>query len=245
MLSPIIIEDSSVVKFLNSWGFNWFSIFIFPFILLPCDEELTRMFKKKLGSSPNLITLKQVTLNRHNIRFQQNLELFWLGYVVLFLFEFLVYFWKYGRCDLAIKNIRFEQEIFQNSFEYYKTREVFGWRKFKIFPDLDNSNTPSSPEITVIESTPLVGSPNQGINFEITDTVDDDITPVEENKHEETESQVVPESEEVNKSKNQDEEPVSNESNEETNEETNEESESNEEVDEDPESNEDDEETRM
>ena len=186
MFSPIIIEDSSVVKFLNSWGFNWFSIFIFPFILLPSDEDLSRMFKKKFKSSPNLITFKQVTLNTHFIRFQQNLELFWLGYMVLFLFEFLINFWKYGKCDLAIKNVRFEQEIYQNnSIDYFKTREVFGWREFKIFPDLEESDEPVSPEITVIESSPLVESPKQGINFEITDMVDDDITPVRERGKEE------------------------------------------------------------
>ena len=240
MLSPIIIEDSSVVKFLNSWGFNRFSIFIFPFILLPSDEDLSRMFKKKFKSSPNLITFKQVTLNTHFIRFQQNLELFWLGYILLFLFEFLVNFWKYGKCDLAIKNVRFEQEIYQNnSIDYFKTREVFGWREFKIFPDIEESDEPISPEITIIETSPLIESPKQSVNFEITDTVDDDITPVKEDNGDDNHDE---ETEEVNESKNQDEEPVSKE--------TNEESSSNDEVDEVDEDDEDDEvnendETRM
>lgn len=239
MLSPIIIQDSSVVKFLNSWGFNRFSIFIFPFILLPSDEDLSRMFKKKFKSSPNLITFKQVTLNTHFIRFQQNLELFWLGYMVLFLFEFLINFWKYGKCDLAIKNVRFEQEIYQNnSIDYFKTREVFGWREFKIFPDLEESDEPVSPEITVIESSPLVESPKQGINFEITDMVDDDITPVREDN--EGDNEEVNESNEDGNELNEE----SNEVNKLVDEQSNEHDEENE-SNEDEESNEDDEETRM
>ena len=89
MLNPVIIENSSVINFLNSFGFGYLSLFIFPCILFPSDEDLTRIFKKRLGGAPDLIIFKKTAIEKHTIRFQQNLELFYIGYVFLFLLEFV------------------------------------------------------------------------------------------------------------------------------------------------------------
>ena len=138
MFSPIIIESSSLVSFLNNYGYGYLSLFIFPFILFPSNEDLTRIFKKKFDCAPDLIIYKKTAIEKHTIRFQQNLELFYVGYVFLFLLEFIVNFWKYFDYKLAVENIRFEKEITLNyTTEYLRTRERYSWRKIRIFPDLN------------------------------------------------------------------------------------------------------------
>ena len=138
MFSPVIIESSSLVSFLNNYGFGYLSLFIFPFILFPSNEDLTRIFKKKFDCAPDLIIFKKTAIEKHTIRFQQNLELFYVGYVFLFLLEFVVNYWKYFDYKLAVENIRFEKEIRLNyTPEYLTTRESYSWRKIRIFPDLN------------------------------------------------------------------------------------------------------------
>tara|TARA_R110002012_G_scaffold181585_1_gene347996 strand:+ start:290 stop:577 length:288 start_codon:yes stop_codon:yes gene_type:complete len=74
-------------------------------------------------------------LIRHeSIHIMQYRETLVLGFLFLYVWDFLYGFSKYKNYDQAYRSIRFEQEAYRNDHDesYLQLRENFAWRKFKV-----------------------------------------------------------------------------------------------------------------
>ena len=113
-MKPIIIKNSRLPKLL-SWFMNVGGITLFPFIFI------------KGEGNPRLI-------NHESIHIAQYSELFVLGFLVLYLYDFLVNLARFKNFKEAYYNIRFEREAYDNdnNFDYLDNREKFAWRNYKL-----------------------------------------------------------------------------------------------------------------
>ena len=113
-MKPIVIKNSKLPEAL-SWFMNIGGITLFPFIFI------------KGEGNPRLI-------NHESIHIAQYSELFVLGFLALYLYDFVVGFARFRSFKEAYYNIRFEQEAYSNdtNLEYLDTREKFAWRKYKV-----------------------------------------------------------------------------------------------------------------
>lgn len=71
--------------------------------------------------------IDDITLNHENIHTQQGKELFWIGFYILYIGEWLVNFIRFKNFKEAYLNISFEKEAYANekNTEYLKTRRLF------------------------------------------------------------------------------------------------------------------------
>lgn len=78
-------------------------------------------------------SLNAQTLRHESIHLAQERELWYVGYIVLYLLEYLWRLIQYRNGYLAYKNVRFEREAYGNEDTegYLGTRKKFAWRKYK------------------------------------------------------------------------------------------------------------------
>jgi len=113
-MKPIIVENSKLPALL-SFVIPIGAITLWPFIFFRGEAN------------------ERVT-NHESIHIAQYNELFVLGFLFLYVFDFLKGLVKYRDKEVAYMMIRFEKEAYENddNLEYLKNREKFYWKKFKI-----------------------------------------------------------------------------------------------------------------
>ena len=111
---PIIITSKLLTKLL-SIIISVYAITLFPFIIL--SEEVD-----------------EYTMNHELIHFEQQKELFVVGFYALYVYDFLKGMIIYKNKDLAYFLIRFEQEAYnyQNDLGYIMDREKNAWKEYEV-----------------------------------------------------------------------------------------------------------------
>tara|TARA_B100001094_G_C17706571_1_gene565241 strand:+ start:60 stop:398 length:339 start_codon:yes stop_codon:yes gene_type:complete len=111
---PIIITSKFLTKML-SIVISVYAITLFPFIIL--SEEVD-----------------EYTMNHELIHFEQQKELFVVGFYALYAYDFFKGMIKYKNKDLAYFLIRFEQEAYahQNDLGYIVDREKHSWKEYEV-----------------------------------------------------------------------------------------------------------------
>jgi hypothetical protein len=112
--NPIIVRNSKIPA-LASWVMKVYAITLFPFVFIR-DEG-------------NAITIRHET-----IHFRQYVETLIIGFLLIYLFDFVVGLIKYRDISKAYYQIRFEQEAYANDLydSYLEKRKLFSWIKYKI-----------------------------------------------------------------------------------------------------------------
>jgi len=118
---PIILQNSRIPKILSKFTpINIYAITLGPFIF--CRE-----------------TLPPKVLRHELIHYQQYKELFYIGFLLIYLYDFLynTMIFKKGFSRKSYRSIRFEQEAYSNDHDkmYLANREKFAWRKYKLKKD--------------------------------------------------------------------------------------------------------------
>lgn len=113
-MKPIIIKNSRLPKLL-SWFMDIGGITLFPFIFI------------KGEGNDRLIRHETI----HTKQYEETLV---LGFLVIYLWDFVHGFAKYKNYDDAYRSIRFEQEAYANDHDenYLELRQKFAWRKWKV-----------------------------------------------------------------------------------------------------------------
>ena len=113
-MKPIIIKNSRIPKLL-SWFMDIGGITLFPFIFIK-GEGNDRLIRHE------------------SIHIMQYRETLVLGFLVIYLWDFVHGFVKYRNYDDAYRSIRFEQEAYANDHDenYLELRQKFAWRKWKV-----------------------------------------------------------------------------------------------------------------
>lgn len=78
-------------------------------------------------------TIKEVDLNHESIHSEQWKELWYIGFILLYVCEWIWNVFKYKfDTDKAYKNLRFEREAYANEkdSEYLEKRNRFAWRAY-------------------------------------------------------------------------------------------------------------------
>ena len=113
-MKPIIIKNSRLPKLL-SWFMDVGGITLFPFIFIKGEgnERLIR---------------------HESIHIAQYAETLVLGFLIIYLWDFLYGFVKYKNYDDAYRSIRFEREAYANDHDehYLEMRQRFAWRRYKV-----------------------------------------------------------------------------------------------------------------
>jgi hypothetical protein len=109
-MNAIIIENSRLPRLL-SWFIKIKAITIFPFIFIDGKGN------KKL-------------VNHEKIHIEQYKELFIIGFLILYLYDWLKNLIVYRDLNLAYKNIRFEKEAYtyERYHSYLSKRKKFSWK---------------------------------------------------------------------------------------------------------------------
>ena len=113
-MKPIVVKNSRLPKLL-SWFMDVKGITLFPFI-----------FIKGEGNDQ---------LIRHEtIHIKQYAETLVLGFLLVYLWDFVHGLLKYKNFNDAYKSIRFEREAYSFSADpsYLEYRESYAWRRFKV-----------------------------------------------------------------------------------------------------------------
>jgi len=80
-------------------------------------------------------TISEETKRHEYIHFQQMLETFLLGFIILYYWDYLKGYIKYNHGRIAYHSIRAEQEAYDNDHDenYLATRPRFSWiKKYKV-----------------------------------------------------------------------------------------------------------------
>jgi hypothetical protein len=111
---PIIIRNSRVPK-LCSWTMRVYAITLFPFVFIRDEGD-------------------EITITHETIHHKQYLETLVLGFLFLYLFDFVYGLIKYRSTEEAYFRIRFEQEAYANDIyeDYLEKRRMFSWLKYKV-----------------------------------------------------------------------------------------------------------------
>ena len=114
MKLPIVVTNSRVPKLL-SWFINAYAITLWPFVFIR-DEGNDR------------------TINHETIHIKQYNELLVVGFLGLYLWDWLHGLFKYRNSQTAYYRIRFEQEAYENDRDvnYLANRKRFAWRQYKV-----------------------------------------------------------------------------------------------------------------
>ena len=74
-------------------------------------------------------TMSEKTKRHETIHYQQYLELGFIGFWIIYLWDYLKGFWKYKNGKMAYYNIRFEMEAYRNDLDkdYLKNRKRYCW----------------------------------------------------------------------------------------------------------------------
>ena len=113
-MKPIIIKNSRLPKML-SWFMEVGGITLFPFIFIrgEGDERLIR---------------------HETIHIKQYAETLVIGFLLIYVWDFLCGFAKYKNYDDAYRSIRFEREAYGNELDihYLESRRFWAWAKYKV-----------------------------------------------------------------------------------------------------------------
>ncbi len=111
---PIIVTSKFLTKML-SIVISVYAITLFPFIIL--SEEVD-----------------EYTMNHELIHFEQQKELFVVGFYVLYVYDFIKGVIKYNNKDMAYYMIRFEQEAYnyESDLGYIVDREKNAWKQYEV-----------------------------------------------------------------------------------------------------------------
>ena len=114
-VKPILVRNSRIPA-LFSWFFPVAAIALWPFVFFRpgCDRKET-------------VTHESIHILQYN-------ELYVIGFLAIYLYDWLRGLWKYTEPREAYRRIRFEQEAreHQDDPEYLKQREPFAWKKYFI-----------------------------------------------------------------------------------------------------------------
>ena len=113
-MKPIIVKNSRIPKML-SWFMEVGGITLFPFIFIR-GEGNARL------------------INHESIHIVQYAELFVVGFLFLYLWDFVHGFIKYKNYDDAYRSIRFEREAYSFDADphYLEYRQSYDWKQFKV-----------------------------------------------------------------------------------------------------------------
>tara|TARA_R110002012_G_scaffold302922_1_gene504415 strand:+ start:101 stop:439 length:339 start_codon:yes stop_codon:yes gene_type:complete len=111
---PIVLKSIFLTKML-SIVISVYAITLFPFIII--SEEVD-----------------EYTMNHEMIHYEQQKELFVIGFYLLYAYDFVKGMVKYKNKDLAYFLIRFEQEAYtyQNDLGYIVDREKHSWKQYEV-----------------------------------------------------------------------------------------------------------------
>ena len=111
---PIIVKNSRIPKLL-SWFMDIGGITLFPFIFIK-GEGNDRLIRHE------------------SIHIMQYRETLVLGFLFLYVWDFLYGFAKYRNYDDAYRSIRFEQEAYDQMYkeDYLTQRKKFSWLNYKV-----------------------------------------------------------------------------------------------------------------
>ena len=114
MKLPIIVKNSKIPKML-SWVIDVYAITLWPFVFIR-DEGNDR------------------TINHETIHIKQYNELLVIGFLVLYLYDWVHGLIKYRDSQKAYYRIRFEQEAYENdqNILYVPSRKRFSWRNYSV-----------------------------------------------------------------------------------------------------------------
>ena len=106
-MKPIILYNDKFLDIIKADGIS-----LFPFVIIR---------EKDRGNLR--------TINHETIHFQQTLECGILLFYVIYVIEFLIKMFVWGKTDTAYRNISFEKEAYknQNDLEYFKHRKRWNW----------------------------------------------------------------------------------------------------------------------
>ena len=92
-----------------------YAITLFPFIILSEDVD-------------------EFTMNHELIHFEQQKELFVVGFYALYVYDFIKGMIKYKNKDMAYYLIRFEQEAYnyESDLGYIVDREKNAWKEYEV-----------------------------------------------------------------------------------------------------------------
>ena len=115
MLRKPIIVRNSIVPIMCSWVMSVYAITLFPFVFIRDDGD-------------------EITINHETIHFRQYAETLVLGFLIIYLFDYIHGLIKYRNSQDAYFKIRFEQEAYHNDVydDYLDTRRHFSWRHYKV-----------------------------------------------------------------------------------------------------------------
>ena len=111
---PIIVTNSAIPK-LMSLVIEVYAITLWPFI-----------FIRDKGN--------EITIRHETIHIKQYNELLVVGFLILYVFDWLKGLIKYRDKEIAYQNIRFEQEAYGNQWDpdYLESRKRFSWKHYKV-----------------------------------------------------------------------------------------------------------------
>ena len=98
-----------------SWVISVYAITLLPFIVSSED-------------------LDELTMNHELIHFEQQKELYLVGFYFLYVYDYLKGVVKYKDKEEAYRKIRFEQEAYSNEDDlgYIQTRDRNNWKKYSV-----------------------------------------------------------------------------------------------------------------
>ena len=113
-MKPIVVRHSKVPKLL-SWFVEAYAIAFFPFIFIRDEGD-------------------EGVIRHESIHIVQYAELFVVGFLFLYAYDFVRGYLKHKNIQKAYKNVRFEQEAYakEDIKNYLDTREKFAWRKYNL-----------------------------------------------------------------------------------------------------------------
>ena len=111
---PIVIKNSKIPE-LMSLVIDVYAITLWPFVFIR-DEGNTR------------------TINHETIHIKQYNELLVIGFLLVYLWDWIHRLIKYRNGEKAYYRIRFEQEAYENdnNLNYLSERSKFAWLKYKV-----------------------------------------------------------------------------------------------------------------
>jgi hypothetical protein len=111
---PVFVENSRIPALL-SWVIEIWAITLFPFVF--CRGELNEGTKR-----------------HETIHHRQYIELLVVGFLLLYLVDFLHGLIKYRDSERAYYRIRFEQEAYDRDedAEYLDDRPHYAWRHYRV-----------------------------------------------------------------------------------------------------------------
>ena len=111
---PIIVRNS-IVPMLCSWFIRVYAITLFPFVFIRNEGD-------------------EITITHETIHHEQYKETLVVGFLLLYVFDFVHGIIKYRSTNEAYFRIRFEQEAYDNDVydDYLDRRERWSWMRYKV-----------------------------------------------------------------------------------------------------------------